>query len=286
MNIENLKCFILVAEKLSFSRAAEAMYISQPAVTKQINALENELGVSLFIRSTHHVELTPAGMSFYNDAKDIVSKSYQAIERIKSHSCSAETLSVGVSNPTILNYISPFIKKFNTLNPNTSINLEVLNHNIILNLFNDKRIDALFYYKENFNARVKCKFIDIYKDSLYCLIPKNHALAGNKTIALKDLKNENIIICNPLNAPAAISEFQEKTLKHLSANKNLYCNSIEIAHCLVCAEAGITVMPGLLCPINPDIVAVKLQNSPEYTFGCFCHTQNKNEALKKLLKIL
>ena len=68
MDIENLKCFLLVAENLSFVRAAEALYISQPAVTKQINALENELGTSLFIRSTRHVELTPAGMSFYKDA--------------------------------------------------------------------------------------------------------------------------------------------------------------------------------------------------------------------------
>lgn len=59
MNIDSLKCFILVAENLSFARTAEALYISQPAVTKQINALEKELGVTLFIRSTRHVELTP-----------------------------------------------------------------------------------------------------------------------------------------------------------------------------------------------------------------------------------
>ncbi|MBO5199434.1 MAG: LysR family transcriptional regulator [Lachnospiraceae bacterium] len=86
MNIDSLQCFILVAENLSFARAAEAMYKSQPAVTKQINSLEAELGTALFIRSTRHVELTPAGMSFYKDAKDIVLNSQMAIDRAKRQS--------------------------------------------------------------------------------------------------------------------------------------------------------------------------------------------------------
>ena len=83
MNIESLKCFILLAENSSFARTAEAMYKSQPAVTKQIHALEEELGVTLFSRSTRHVELTPAGMSFYKDAKEIVQSTYLAVERAK-----------------------------------------------------------------------------------------------------------------------------------------------------------------------------------------------------------
>ena len=83
MNIDNLKCFILVADNLSFARAAEELYISQPAVTKQINNLEQELGITLFIRSTRHVELTQAGMQFYKDAKDIVVKSEIAVNKKK-----------------------------------------------------------------------------------------------------------------------------------------------------------------------------------------------------------
>lgn len=286
MNIENLKCFLLVAESLSFSRAAEALYISQPAVTKQINSLENELGISLFIRSTHHVELTPEGMSFYNDAKEIVNKSYQAIERIKTKSELSDNLSIGVSNPTILNYISPIIKDFHAINSNIYPHIEVLNHNNIINLFNDNKIDVLFLYKENLSSKANIKFKKIYDDSLYCLIPKNHILSDNKSIAITDLKNEDIILCNPLNAPIAISKFQKKMLKQLSVQKAFYCSSIEIAHCMVSAEMGITILPGLLCPTNSSLSIIKLQNSPKLSFGCFYYDKNKNEALKKLIKIL
>lgn len=125
MTIDNLKCFILVAENLSFARAAEALYISQPAVTKQINSLEHELGVTLFIRSTRHVELTPAGMSFYKDAKDIVLKSQMAVNRVQRHNTTSNSIRIGLSNPIALFYLSPILKKLSEAYPDIRPNIEV-----------------------------------------------------------------------------------------------------------------------------------------------------------------
>lgn len=65
MTFTQLRCFIEVARQLNFARAAETLYISQPAVSRQIHALENELGVRLFDRTRHVVALTSAGESFY-----------------------------------------------------------------------------------------------------------------------------------------------------------------------------------------------------------------------------
>ena len=63
-----LDVFIKVADSGSFSKAAEAMYISAPAIIQQINLLEASYGFKLFIRSNHRVRLTPAGRSLYEDA--------------------------------------------------------------------------------------------------------------------------------------------------------------------------------------------------------------------------
>lgn len=117
MNIDNLKCFILVAENLSFARAAEALYISQPAVTKQINALETELGTTLFIRSTRHVELTPIGMSFYKDAKDIVMKSQMAVSRIRQQNVNSDFIRIGLSNPVALPLLTRFHLNYPGIRP-------------------------------------------------------------------------------------------------------------------------------------------------------------------------
>ena len=112
MNIDNLKCFILVADNLSFARAAEELYISQPAVTKQINNLEQELGITLFIRSTRHVELTQAGMQFYKDAKDIVVKSEIAVNKLKRKKFETNYIHIGLSNNTILFYLSSILTNY------------------------------------------------------------------------------------------------------------------------------------------------------------------------------
>lgn len=171
MNIENLKCFILVAENLSFARAAEALYISQPAVTKQISTLERELGVSLFIRSTRHVELTQAGMSFYKDAKDLVQKSELAVSRVRKHNNHLDTLSIGLSSDILLFYLSPFLKKYHELYPEIQPQIQVYGYKVISNLFREDKLDAMFYYKENMTKMAGIQFLELKKDHLSCVLP-------------------------------------------------------------------------------------------------------------------
>ena len=86
MNIQQLESFIQVAENLSFARAAEVLNMTQSAVSRQISSLENELGASLFHRSTRTVSLTPAGISFLDDAKDVVKRLQVASLRMRTHS--------------------------------------------------------------------------------------------------------------------------------------------------------------------------------------------------------
>lgn len=69
MNTDQLNSFIQVAENLNFARAAEILKITQSAVSRQIHALEDELGTKLLHRTTRTVTLTPSGISFLEDAK-------------------------------------------------------------------------------------------------------------------------------------------------------------------------------------------------------------------------
>ena len=84
MNTSQLKNFISVAQTLNYSETAKSAYISQPALTKQINKLESELGVKLFDRSKHGVSLTYAGEEFYKYAVDILDGIRQAENRMDS----------------------------------------------------------------------------------------------------------------------------------------------------------------------------------------------------------
>ena len=81
MNTFQLNCFLAVCDSLNFARAAEKLGITQPAVTHQIHTLEDELDVKLFNRSTRSVQLTPAGILFLNDAREILEISMRAKRR-------------------------------------------------------------------------------------------------------------------------------------------------------------------------------------------------------------
>ena len=285
MTIDNLKCFILVAENLSFARAAEALYISQPAVTKQINALEHELGVTLFIRSTRHVELTPSGISFYKDAKDIVMKSQAAISRVQRQYANSASIRIGMSNPAALFYLAPILTKFHSAYPDIRPDIECPGYKIILNLFLENKIDVLFYYKENMPKKSGINFIELQKDKLICLMSATHPFAKKDSIALSDLENTTIIACNPLNAPLSTSAFQKQLAGHHSADKIFYCNSLEIAHCLASSGFGIAVLPQILTLKSPEYVVVPLSEDIELSFGIFYHKRHTNSALTKFLKM-
>ncbi len=286
MNIDNLKCFILVAENLSFARAAEALYISQPAVTKQINALEKELGVTLLIRSTRHVELTPAGMSFYKDAKDIVLKTQIAVNRVQKQNNITDTLRLGLSNPAALFYAAPILKSFHARRPDIRTHIEVHSYKIVLNLFLEDKLDVLFYYKEDMTSKSGIRFLELAQDTLSCLMPANHPLAQKASVSIEDMADEPVIACNPLNAPLSIAAFQQQLSEHYPAGNIIYCDTVEIAHCMVAAGMGISVIPGLLSLNSPEFAAVPLKGQPPLSYGLLYVKRNTNAALEPFLQLL
>lgn len=286
MTIDNLKCFILVAENLSFARAAEALYISQPAVTKQINTLERELGIPLFIRSTRHVELTPAGMSFYKDAKDIVLNSQMAVKRLQKHNTNYQSIRIGLSNHIVLTYLTKILKKVSEKYPDVRPDIQVHGYKTILSLFMEEKLDILFYYKENMTEKTGITFKELEKDRFVCLMPSDHPYVTKEIITLDDLYNEPIIMCNPLNAPLSTANLQQSISEKCSPEDILYCDCIEIAHSMVAAGMGISIIPSMLSIISSEFTTVPLDDKTELSFGIFYRKKNNNAMLKKVLNLI
>ena len=107
MNTNQLRYFVTAAECRSFTKAADQFYITQTAITQQIRALEDNLGVPLFDRSSRPISLTPAGSAFLSDARSILGRIDQAVNRIQEVSTGmVGTLRIGFPTPCVSSIIS------------------------------------------------------------------------------------------------------------------------------------------------------------------------------------
>lgn len=120
-----IETFIKVAESGSFSKAAELLFISPPAVMKQINTLESRLGLSLFERTNHGLALTNAGKSFLQDAKYIMDYSSRAIEKAKEIDAkeNQQSIRIGTSVMTPAKFVMDIWTEIQSIAPNLKIEL-------------------------------------------------------------------------------------------------------------------------------------------------------------------
>src|SRR3954453_11707709 len=96
MELRQLRYFVTLAEELHFGRAAAREHIVQSALSQQLQRLERELGVKLLDRSTHHVQLTRAGVAFLASARQILTQAERAVDAARRADSSASALWVGI----------------------------------------------------------------------------------------------------------------------------------------------------------------------------------------------
>jgi DNA-binding transcriptional LysR family regulator len=117
MELRHLRYFIVLAEELNFSRAAERLHMAQPPLSQQIRSLENELGLQLFDRTTRPLQLTPAGQVFLEKARQVFLQVEQAmLSAQRASQGEIGRLTVGI-NTSIANSLLPdilrtFCKRF------------------------------------------------------------------------------------------------------------------------------------------------------------------------------
>lgn len=185
--------FMAVAENLNFSKAADELFISQPAVTNHIKELENRLNIALFERKGNRVYLTRAGKLTYNHLKGI-KQQYQemeyALERLND--TFKGTLRIGASS-TISQYVIPkviaaFYKRY------PKINLYLLNGNSfeMENKLLENEIDLALV--ENETSHSDIKYIDFLNDEICVITGNNSVYARRKTISPADFQEIPIVL--------------------------------------------------------------------------------------------
>ncbi len=197
----HLETFISVADLGSFSKAAEALYISSTAVIKQINLLEQELGLTLFERTHRGIELTKAGRSVYGDAKYLIQYSKDSLTRAHNAMQSEEkVIRIGSSLMTPSQFIMDLwskIKEYCSDIKFQIVSFENTPENareILKNLGANIDIVAGWYDDEAVLEQWGCKALKLMDEPIICAIPLNHPLAFHEKLKISDLYGEDIML--------------------------------------------------------------------------------------------
>ena len=193
MELRHLKYFIKVSEELNFRRAAEKLFIVQPALSRQIKQLEEELGVELFKRTKRSVKLTEAGKYFVKEINSLfyqLEQSKKTIKLIDSGLMGKIKISyVGSAMHSILPSI---ISKIQQDLPDLHTELSELTSTDQLNGIRVGNIDVGFFRNPFPNDDIETKIV--FEETYSIVLPQNHPIDENNFKGLRDLANENFIL--------------------------------------------------------------------------------------------
>ncbi|MCR5784992.1 MAG: LysR family transcriptional regulator [Eubacterium sp.] len=195
MTTQQIRFFLEVANCLNFSEAARHLFVSQPALSKQIALLEDELDVKLFTRTKRVVALTPAGTMLYKELDNIEKSLLNVIEKARYIDQGTDgRLSVGIlelADPST--FATPLFIKFQKAFPRIDLNISFLGFSEIREALKNGSIDIAFSKDFDTCSMNGLRGIDIKSNAPAILLPKNHPMASQSSIKVSELKNESFV---------------------------------------------------------------------------------------------
>ena len=193
MDLRDLECFLAVAREGHVGRAAAALHITQPPLSRQIKALETELGTSLFLRTPKGVELTEAGRTLLEDASNVLAMAERAKERTtRAGRGLVGRLDVGLFGSGVLDVIPRLLARFHKDRPEVKIVLNNLTKTEQLAALREHRITIGFnrFVPDEDDIAVET----VLREPLTVCVKTNHRLARQKSVTLRDLDREPLVL--------------------------------------------------------------------------------------------
>lgn len=285
MNTTQLECFLAVAEHLNFARASEDLHITQPAVTHQINSLENEFNVKFFRRTTRSVELTQEGINFLNDARTILQSVNLAKARFSFRQAASFThFNIGCHSVTELALLPELLKGLTEKHPNVHPVLRTVPIRALENLLENESLDVMFDYKEEKRSK-SSSYHELYKAEIICALPKGHAHASDPFISKETLQSQKMVLLEPHKISSILFDLQKPfALCHMPSDL-YFCENFESALTLVKSGLGITLLPDIRPLRDPDICYLPLKDQTSLSYGIHYKPNRRTDVLKTFLAL-
>ncbi len=257
MDYDQLASFLEVAKLQSFSRAAEKLYRTQPAISAQIRLMEQECGEKLFDRSGKKVLMTPAGEILYRYAQKLIDLQKEALQAIAElNQTPRGKLYIGANEATCLYVLPKTFAKFKQLYPLVQISIyRNFSHKILQKVQEgavDMGIVTLPLTANNLDV------IPVYRDEVQVVVPKNHPLAKNRSVTVEAMSHYPLVIPKTGRTRVMLDRLLRDYRGHLQISMELA--SVETIKKFVGAGLGISIISRTYA--QPEVAAGVLKLIP------------------------
>ncbi|WP_314039984.1 LysR family transcriptional regulator [Slackia exigua] len=283
MNTTQLECFVQVADSLNFRRAADELHLSQPTVSKQVSSLEEELGGTLFVRTTREVSLTSFGSSFLPDAREILRMSYAAAERARKRAEGTE-LAIGYSDPNDLMRLSPVLDRLRSESRGLHITLGLGPRDANVDKLAREQFDIVLGFEGSSIEAAGIVFRSLSTDGLSCIVRKDSPFAEFDEVGYEEVAGYPQVVCLPASIRRRGSKSQEAIPKTDEAH-TITCSTITEAFCLVDAGFGYALVPSIETMPDPNQKALRWKGEAKATFGAYVREGFRDGLVPRFLEI-
>ncbi len=280
MNSQQLKCFIAVADKSSFTKASEIVFLSVPTVTHHIKSLEYELNTALFIRNKHQVALTDDGKSFYNQALSIlkIEESFK-----KDVANKQKTIKVLCTSYSELNLLINVFNHFEEYKPDISVK------DYGQALYDLKHLDAdLMLGSDNMILEENGLLLKASKKvTSYLILRKDNPLNQKKKIYFKDLEDKTIIRLNNILIPFySRNKIKDLINVHSGRIDDYICDDELIALALIKMNKGVAIIPEYRIPkhLDENLAIRSIEENEPFQYGLIVRLDNNSNYVQEFIQ--
>lgn len=270
MNTQQLQCFVCVADKLNFTKAAEELYLSTPTVTHHIKNLEEELKAKLFIRTSRMVKLTREGTAFYSDAREILDKIHMSKKRMgKTAEQDVTFFRIGCSSQGELNRLQSVLPELQKAYPQVYPQIIIEDFFKVKSMFHKKQIDIMFATKEVVKDMRDCKFKKIKDARNFAIVPESSPFRFCQSLDFDQLGDTCLIMLHPKFIPFRFgNQLQEKITLHSHAHFDIVCDNDQTAILLAKSGYGVAILPEFCIPDDRgDLITIPVSGDDAIEYG-------------------
>jgi DNA-binding transcriptional LysR family regulator len=288
MELRHLRYFVSVAEELHFRRAAEKLHIVQPALSKQISALEKELGVLLLERDRRHVTLTEAGRVFLEEAQEVLAQADGAVSRARAVSRGeVGRLTIGFIQPALAELLPRTLRVYRQHYPGVKLTIGESTSRATIERIASRSMHFAFTRLPIDPRPDLCSEV-ISEEPVMLAVPRGHRLAEQASVTVAELADEDLILIDRKVEPE-LHDYYVATCNTAGFSPRVAheVNSTWVALGLIAGGLGVGFAPSSArLAAQQDVAYVPIEGDiPKLTIGAVYHSGPRPTVLENFLRL-